>query len=631
MNFFIQYGYLTVLAPLFAAALIMIYAFSNFYVSRRVTTAVTLISTTLGIVLSAGLLIYCINHPNTFIDTSFPWISIGSFNLYMGFLIDNLSAYMLLIVTTVSFLIQLYSYAYMKNDESFQRFFVYLNLFNFSMLGLVSATNIFQTYIFWELVGVCSYLLIGFWYKKNSASKAAKKAFWINRIGDFGLFVGVMSLVYFSVAGWGNLDIITAGYSNINAIADSMFSAVGEGAFVLICILILLGPIAKSAQLPLHVWLPDAMEGPTPVSALIHAATMVAAGVFLIARLYPVFTFSPSVMKVILIIGIVSAIFGAVVACCQNDIKKILAYSTISQLGFMFAALGCGALTAALFHLGIHAYVKAMLFLCAGILIYSTLGQHNIKYMGGFRKHFPLVAFAYLIGCISLSGFLLSGFYSKEAIFSALLAKEPFVYTLLAFVATFLTTFYIFRSYFIIFEGEYKGSVEIRPVNKIMLATVLIFTVPAMFLGAALYKNIGKFLFVTNPAEFHNSFWLAGISCLVIAAAFYCTWLIYKEKSFNIGRNRFLKKLVCNKFYFDELYALFTKYVFLPVCALVSLFDKYVIDGIVNMFGIVVRFCSKTVSKLQNGSFQQYAFYTMAFIVLFVLSTTVLFFRNLKG
>lgn len=387
------------------------------------------------------------------------WASAGDFRLTMGFTVDHLTAVMLVIVTTVALLVMIYTDGYMAHDPGYVRFYAYLSLFSSSMLGLVISPNLVQIYVFWELVGMCSYLLIGFWYDRKAAADACQKAFVTNRVGDFGLLLGILALYWAT----GSFEFEEIGLRLTDLVQSGSLSA---GLATLFCILVFLGPVAKSAQFPLHVWLPDAMEGPTPISALIHAATMVAAGVFLIARMFPVFEGLPVVMDVIAWTGAITAVLGATIAITQNDIKKGLAYSTMSQLGYMVMAMGVGAYGAGLFHLMTHAYFKAMLFLGSGSVIHGmeevvghdpTLAQ-DMRLMGGLRKYMPVTATTFLIGTLAICGVPpFAGFWSKDEILGSTFAVSPVLWAI-AWATAGITAFYMFRMYFTTFEGTFRGN-----------------------------------------------------------------------------------------------------------------------------------------------------------------------------
>ncbi|MBE9177915.1 NAD(P)H-quinone oxidoreductase subunit 5 [Oculatella sp. LEGE 06141] len=387
------------------------------------------------------------------------WAAAGDFRLTMGYTIDHLTALMLVIVTTVAFLVMVYTDGYMAHDPGYVRFYAYLSLFSSSMLGLVISPNLVQVYIFWELVGMCSYLLIGFWYDRKAAADACQKAFVTNRVGDFGLLLGILALYWAT----GSFEFVEIG-DRLQQLVESGALSAGLASFF--AILVFLGPVAKSAQFPLHVWLPDAMEGPTPISALIHAATMVAAGVFLIARMFPMFEHLPMAMDTIAWTGAVTAFLGASIAITQNDIKKGLAYSTMSQLGYMVMAMGVGAYGAGLFHLMTHAYFKAMLFLGSGSVIHgmeSVVGHdpayaQDMRLMGGLRRYMPATAITFLIGTLAISGIPpFAGFWSKDEILGSTFAVNPFLW-IIGWLTAGVTAFYMFRMYFMTFEGPFRGN-----------------------------------------------------------------------------------------------------------------------------------------------------------------------------
>lgn len=614
-DFFINNIYSVVLFPLWVFLVIVLGRFFNVVQSRRVIALVTLASTLYGVVFSIGSFLYLLKTPDYIYENSYPFLKIADYSLNFGVFVDNLSAVMLLVVTTISFIVQLYSSNYMFKDKSFPRFFAYLNLFNFSMIGLVLSPNLFQNYVFWELVGVSSYLLIGFWYRKPSASNAAKKAFLMNRIGDFGLLAGTIAISYFMYQYSSTTSLATVPFLNINDIGTYLYSYTSDTIFVIICVLLLFGSFAKSAQFPLHTWLADAMEGPTPVSALIHSATMVAAGVYLIARLYPIYSLSDGIMDFIATIGLITALICAYFAITQNDFKRILAYSTNSQLGLMFLALGAGAYSGGLFHLVTHAYFKSMLFLCSGIVIHSLSDQQDIRFMGGLRKHLPLTAICYLIACLSISGLLFSGFYSKEMILASLLQDNHYIFSIGFLIVALMTAFYMFRSYFVVFEGDFKGSTQPHKPAFILNFSISILAIFTVLLGSLTHSSFEKFIQFGNSipqvAKTVNPFFIS-ISVALIGILF--AWIFYntKVKPFT---PRGLYQLSYNKFYIDNFYDDFISrkiyYVISKLCALV---DKYVVDGLVVLAGFNVRVFSWIFSKMQTGNFQSYLAYTVAFL-----------------
>ncbi|NEQ35740.1 MAG: NAD(P)H-quinone oxidoreductase subunit 5 [Okeania sp. SIO3I5] len=456
-----QYAWLIPVLPLVGAMVVGLglISYSQATSSLRQKAAIFILSLIgTAMVLSFGLLWSQINGHETYVQM-FEWAAAGDFRLSMGYTIDHLTALMLVIVTTVAFLVMVYTDGYMAHDPGYVRFYAYLSLFSSSMLGLVVSPNLVQVYVFWELVGVSSYLLIGFWYDRKAAADACQKAFVTNRVGDFGLLLGMLGIYWAT----GSFEFEVMGV-RLEQLVET--GALSVGLATLFGVLVFLGPAAKSAQFPLHVWLPDAMEGPTPISALIHAATMVAAGVFLIARMYPVFEHLPVVMNIIAWTGGFTAFLGATIAITQNDIKKGLAYSTISQLGYMVMAMGVGAYSAGLFHLMTHAYFKAMLFLCSGSVIHgmeAVVGHNPIiaqdmRLMGGLRKYMPITSTCFLIGTLAICGIPpFAGFWSKDEILGSAFGANPALW-FIGWATAGMTAFYMFRMYFSTFEGEFRGN-----------------------------------------------------------------------------------------------------------------------------------------------------------------------------
>ncbi len=461
MEFIYTYAWLIPVYPLVAAFLLGlgILVFNAWTRSNRSLAAfLSVFATGTAMVHAFALLVSQVGGHETVLKT-ITWAQAGSFLVDMGFVVDHLSAMMLVVVTTVAFLVQIYSDGYMAHDPGYVRFYAYLSLFTSSMLGLVVSPNLVQIYIFWELVGMCSYLLIGFWYERQAAAEAAQKAFVVNRVGDFGLLLGILGFYWISG---------TFGFEELARNVAQMVAngAVSSSLVALFAVLVFLGPVAKSAQFPLHVWLPDAMEGPTPISALIHAATMVAAGVFLLARMFPLLEGIPVAMDLIAWTGAGTAFLGASIAITQNDIKKGLAYSTISQLGYMVMAMGCGAYGASLFHLMTHAYFKALLFLGSGSVIHgmeAVVGHdpvlaQDMRLMGGLRKYMPVTALTFLIGTLAICGIPpFAGFWSKDEILAAVFEHNPALWGV-GFLTAGITAFYMFRIYFLTFEGEFRGT-----------------------------------------------------------------------------------------------------------------------------------------------------------------------------
>ncbi|PSN19001.1 NADH-quinone oxidoreductase subunit L, partial [filamentous cyanobacterium CCP5] len=458
-----QYAWLIPVLPLLGAAVVGVglISYSDATSKLRQPASAFIVSLTgTAMVLSFALLWSQIQGHGEY-TRLIEWASAGDFRITMGYTIDHLCALMLVVVTTVAFLVMIYTDGYMAHDLGYVRFYAYLSLFSSSMLGLVVSPNLLQVYVFWELVGMCSYLLIGFWYSRKPAADACQKAFVTNRVGDFGLLLGILALFWatgsfeFEVMGERLTELV-----NIGSVSGTLAAV--------IAILVFLGPMAKSAQFPLHVWLPDAMEGPTPISALIHAATMVAAGVFLVARMYPVFENIPVAMTTVAWVGAFTAFMGATIAITQNDIKKGLAFSTMSQLGYMVMAMGVGAYSAGLFHLMTHAYFKAMLFLGSGSVIHgmeAVVGHdpalaQDMRLMGGLRKYMPFTAITFLVGTLAICGIPpFAGFWSKDEILGLTFEASPVLWGI-GWLTAGITAFYMFRMYFSTFEGSFRGNDE---------------------------------------------------------------------------------------------------------------------------------------------------------------------------
>src|SRR5574344_124716 len=633
--FFINNIYTVILIPMWIFVLIVLGRFFDIIQSKRVISILTIATSIYTVIMSLGALIYLIHNPNFVYDNSFSFLKIQNLEFDFGVYVDKLSVLMALTVGVVSFFVQLYSTSYMSKDKSFPRFFGYLNLFNFSMLGFVLSPNLFQNSVFWELVGAASYLLIGFWYKKPSASFAAKKAFIMNRIGDVGLLLGTITVSYFMYQYSSSVSLATVPYSDIADVGSYLVAYTNDFVFNLVCIFLILGSIAKSAQFPLHTWLADAMEGPTPVSALIHSATMVAAGVYLIARLYPIYSLSEPVMKFIAIIGITTAIMCAFFALSQNDLKRMLAYSTSSQLGLMFMALGVGELSGGIYHLLTHAYFKSRLFRCAGIVISSVSGANDIRFMGEIKKKLPLTAFCYLVGCIAISGICLSGYFSKEMIFTSICEQRHFVYAGLFLLVAFMTAFYMFRSYFIIFEGKNRCENEIKLPSLTLKIAIFIPMIITVCLGFLTYKIFPEFIYFGHSIPQHLltfkpqilslGFALIGV---ILAFLIYCV-------NIKIWIPKFIYKLSYNRFYIDDLYRLISDKLYAGVSEVCKFIDKYIFNGFVVFCTLFTRSLSWILSRMQTGNFQSYLAYSISFIALafvgLMLAYTIIIQYGLSG
>jgi NADH-quinone oxidoreductase subunit L len=558
------------------------------------------------------------------------WINSGSLDVNWSMMIDPLSAVMLVVVTSVSSLVHIYSIGYMSHDPHKPRFMAYLSLFTFAMLMLVTSDNFIQLFFGWEGVGLCSYFLIGFWFKKESANAAAIKAFVVNRVGDFGFALGIFLIFYlFGTVNYSEV------FQQVPSIIDKNLSFLGfeVKAIDLICLLLFIGAMGKSAQILLHTWLPDAMEGPTPVSALIHAATMVTAGVFLVVRCSPIYEYSPLILNLITIVGMTTAFFAATVALVQTDIKKIIAYSTCSQLGYMFFAAGVGAYNVAMFHLFTHAFFKALLFLGSGSVIHAFKDEQDINNMGGVWKKLPYTYTLMIIGTLALTGFpFLSGFYSKDAIieFAYLKGNTSGYYAAgIGIFTAFLTSIYSWRLIFKTFHGKYNNKdVKIEETHEsplVMLIPLFILSVGAIFAGF-LFKDI----FVGHGVE--NLFWADSIKfleplstehpptwfllltpCLVLLSIPIAYYLFNKNKELpsKIAKmNKPLYKFLVNKWYFDELYDV----IFINPSKKLGLFFWKFCDGkLIDGFGpdgisSFIKKCSIKANKFQSGFIYQYAF-----------------------
>ncbi len=562
------------------------------------------------------------------------WIVSGNFKVSIGFMFDQLTVVMLIVVTSVSFLVHVYSIGYMQEDPGYYRFYAYLSLFTFSMLMLVTANNFLQLYFGWEAVGLCSYLLIGFWYEKKSASNAGKKAFIVNRFGDFGFGLGVI-MVFLT---FGTLAYLPV-FESAGSIAAQSINILGMqiNIITLIALLLFCGAVGKSAQIPLHVWLPDAMEGPTPVSALIHAATMVTAGVFMVARLNPIFSLSPVAMGVVAVVGAITALFAATIALVQNDIKRVIAYSTISQLGYMFIACGVGAYGAGIFHLYTHAFFKALLFLCAGSVMHAMGGEVNMQKMGGLKKYMPITYVTMLLASLSISGIPpFAGFFSKDEIlwdaFNG--GSVGRIVWALGTLAALLTAFYSFRLIYLTFHGEFRGTEEqkhhLHESPGTMTVPLIILCIGAVAAG---WIGIPPIISSITGAEHANWFTefmkpvlghpaieashsieavVMTFSVAIAAVGIAVAWLFYikrREIPVRLARRYSLThKILYNKYYVDEIYnvivvrptMLFARYV------LVGLTDGIIIEGIVNGVPALINRFGAKVRRIQNGLLQSY-------------------------
>ncbi|HAM52002.1 MAG TPA: NADH-quinone oxidoreductase subunit L [Nitrospiraceae bacterium] len=564
----------------------------------------------------------------------YTWIISGGFRVSVGFLVDQLTAVMLIVVTTVSSLVHIYSIGYMHGDKGYYRFFAYLSLFTFSMLMLVMANNFLQLYFGWEAVGLCSYFLIGFWYQKKSASDAGKKAFIVNRFGDFGFGIGVI-MIFLAV---GTLHYVPV-FAAVGSLAGQTVSFLGleVNLVTLIALLLFCGAAGKSAQIPLHVWLPDAMEGPTPVSALIHAATMVTAGVFMVARCNPIFNLSPVAMNVVAVVGAVTALFAGTIALVQNDIKRIIAYSTVSQLGYMFLACGVGAYSAGIFHLFTHAFFKALLFLGAGSVMHAMAGELDIQKMGGLKKYLPWTYWTFLLASLSISGIPgFAGFFSKDEILWRAYSSGPLgqILFLIGALTALLTAFYSFRIIYLAFHGEFRGTHEqehhLHESPKVMIIPLVLLAggaVAAGYIGVSplIAEKIGlspdAFGEFLAPVVGHakgegtpaQETAIMALSILMGLAGIGAAMFLYLRKT-DLPRRlgqifAWPYKVLWNKYYVDELYnhIIVRPTLWIANSLIVGVTDGKIIEGIVNGLPASIGRFSEKLRKVQTGVVHQYA------------------------
>jgi len=562
----------------------------------------------------------------------YPWIVSGEFQANIGFLADPLSLVMMLVVSGVSLVIHVYSVGYMHDDPDYPRYFTYLNLFVFFMLILVAANNFLLMFVGWEGVGLCSYFLIGFWYEKKSASDAGKKAFIVNRIGDFGFLLAIF-LIFVTFG--------TIEFKAVFAAAPGKL-AIGSGVVTLITLLLFMGATGKSAQIPLYTWLPDAMEGPTPVSALIHAATMVTAGVYMVARCNVLFLLAPTSLLVVAVIGAATAIYAASIGLAQNDIKRVLAYSTISQLGYMFLACGVTAFTAGIFHLMTHAFFKALLFLGAGSIMHALSGELDMRKMGALKPHMPRTYWTFLIGTLALSGiFPFAGFFSKDEILWKALNQGGFLFWLVGAVAAFMTATYMFRAVFMTFHGKSRVDHEVAhhlhespSMMTVPLIVLAILSTIGGFIGFPVVEGWNKFDEFLSPvftvpaqvaeAGHHSAGFEIGmmiVSIVIALLGILSAYRMYIKKPELPDRlaetYRVPYQMIANKYWMDEIY----DFVFVGPLIRFSvflwrIFDETLVDGAVNGVAAVVRGGSQVFKRLQTGNVQSYALSILVGVVL---------------
>ncbi|MEB3228351.1 MAG: NAD(P)H-quinone oxidoreductase subunit 5 [Synechocystis sp.] len=680
MELLYQLAWLIPVLPLLGATVVGVglISFNQATNKLRQLNAVFILTCLGGALVMSGALLWDQIQGHASYAQMFEWAAAGDFHLEMGYVIDHLSALMLVIVTSVAFLVMIYTDGYMAHDPGYVRFYAYLSLFASSMLGLVISPNLVQVYIFWELVGMCSYLLIGFWYDRKAAADACQKAFVTNRVGDFGLLLGILGLYWAT----GSFDFGVIG-EKLEALVSSgaLSGAIAAG----LAILVFLGPVAKSAQFPLHVWLPDAMEGPTPISALIHAATMVAAGVFLVARMYPVFEPIPAAMNTIAFTGCFTAFLGATIALTQNDIKKGLAYSTISQLGYMVMAMGIGAYSAGLFHLMTHAYFKAMLFLCSGSVIHGMEGvvghdpvlAQDMRVMGGLRKYMPITATCFLIGTLAICGIPpFAGFWSKDEILGLAFQANPLLW-FVGWATAGMTAFYMFRMYFMTFEGGFRGNdqaakdgvlrfyglmpnfgpgaMNVKELDHdsdhgdhghgsdphesplTMTFPLMALAVPSVLIGLigrpwanqfeAFIHAPGEVLEHAAEFEWTEFYIMAGNSIGIALIGITIASLMYWQHKINpqaiADKFPALYQLSLNKWYFDDIYDRLFVQGSRRLARQIMEVDYKVIDGAVNLTGLVTLVSGEGLKYLENGRAQFYALIVFGAVLGFVIVFSV--------
>ena len=631
---------LTPLAPLFGA---IAAGFFGNKLGRTNSHRVTIAGVAVALLLSVIALMHSISGGAVFNETIYTWMVTGGIKFEVGFLVDRLTVVMMTVVTSVSLMVHIYTIGYMHDDPGYQRFFSYISLFTFAMLMLVMANNFMQLFFGWEAVGLVSYLLIGFWYKKPTAIFANLKAFLVNRVGDFGFLLGIAAIVMYA----GTLNYTEAFAAAPGLVGTTMEIIPGAGWSVLTvtCICLFIGAMGKSAQIPLHVWLPDSMEGPTPISALIHAATMVTAGIFMVARMSPLFELSATALSFVLVIGSLTALLMGLIGIVQNDIKRVVAYSTLSQLGYMTVALGASAYSAAIFHLMTHAFFKALLFLAAGSVIIGMHHEQDIRKMGGLKKYMPITYWTSLIGTLALIGFPgFSGFFSKDAIIEAVHGSSTpgagfaFICVLLG---VFITAFYSFRMFFLVFHGEERFDDHTREhlheSPKVVTWPLILLAIPSVILGALtigpmLFGDVFNGVIFVDPARdvlaeigshYHGAFnfVLHGFKTpalyLALAGAV-SAWYIYLKNiaiaDWFANKFGFIHRLLENKYGFDD----FNQKVFaggslgladkLWTVGDVKLIDGLMVNGSANKIG----FFSTVVRQLQTGYLYHYAFAMIA-------------------
>jgi len=608
------------------AGFIVTLVLGKWYLRGRADVLPVLMSTA-SWVLSMYVFVEVLRHPHEAFEwDAFTWIASGALDTTWGFYVDPLAAVMLLVVSTIGMLVHYYSIGYMKGDEGYYRFFAYLNLFMFAMFILVMANNYLLMFLAWEGVGLCSYLLIGFWFRKKSASQAGKKAFLVNRVGDFGFTLGML------------LMFLTFGSVQFTQVFPQA-GAAAPAALLGICLLLFMGAVGKSAQFPLHVWLPDAMEGPTPVSALIHAATMVNAGVYMVARSFPLYVDSQTAMYVVMGLGTFTAIYAALIALTQNDIKRVIAYSTVSSLGFMFMALGSGAWVAGIFYLLAHGFFKGLLFLGAGSVMHAMSGEQDMRNMGGLRKRLPITYWTMMVAALAMVGiFPFAGFWAKDEIIGYQFANGYYAVWIVGIITAFITGVYMFRLMFMTFHGRSRASDEVRAhiheSPRIMTVPLILLAIPAALVGVVagwppesgwIHTFMESVFLHLESEEFGvTAFFLLLVSLAVGVAGIVVAWYLYLRRPEVPGRlaTRFpwAYRASFNKFYMDEVYE---RVVIRPLIATAAwlwrFVDVRVIDGAVNGVAWLWGRLGRALRPLQTGRAQSYALAVLVGVVVLIV------------
>lgn len=598
----------------FLAFLLLVFGQTSF--KRNLSGSIAMLAVGISFFLSVCLLCQGIGSSSSLSGAKHLWFQLGEHSVYFGYSLEPIQLMMLTMVSLVSLLVQFYSMEYMKKDSRIAIYYAYLSLFTFSMLGLVLSSNLLQIYFFWELVGVSSFLLIGFWYFKEEAKQAAKKAFIVTRIGDVGLFIA-LGLVFWQVGSF-ELDVL------FQAIDESKIS---PGIITLIAISLFIGAVGKSGQLPLHTWLPDAMEGPTPVSALIHAATMVAAGVYLVAFTFPVFEASTVALNVVAYVGGITAIFAAIVAIGQTDLKRILAYSTVSQLGYMMLALGSGSLVAGSFHLLTHAFFKALLFLGAGAIMLIYHHHQDIRRMGGLWKREKGLGILFLIGCLAIAGIPpFSGFFSKDEILASVYQSGNLVLFAIAVIGAMLTAFYMFRLFFTIFLGEEKRE-DYHKVGVFTRVPLYLLATLTVLIGFLQFPKTQLTAFLSENEHVSTPVWLpilaTGVSLLGIVIAYFL-YVRQPGRSTKLAAGLpVISQLVRRAFYVNEIYQVVFVYPLKGLGWLLTGLDRFGIGGLSKGTTWIVQVIGKGGSKFQDGQVQRYLLVSLIGMVVLFLGLTV--------